>query len=331
MPLLIVPLGPADADLLTLAEWDALRACDAVAFERPDHPLLGRLRAAGTPAAALEGEPSATDEGRAFVADPRSPRVVELARAGAVVSGAPAPRSDALTAAHGARVARRAASSMAGLAALMARLRSADGCPWDREQTHESLRTHLLEEAHEVLEAIDANRTGEELEEELGDLLLQVVFHAQLAADEQRFDLGDVADRIVAKLVHRHPHVFGEVEVAGAQEVVRNWEAIKADEKARSGPFADIPRSLPGLASAYKVQNRAASLGFASTEDDARSRLQAALARGTDASSLGEALFWLVALARAGGIDPEGALRSATARFVDALQAGDRAAVTKDN
>src|SRR5687767_2236248 len=133
----------------------------------------------------------------------------------------------------------------------MARLRSADGCPWDREQTHESLRVHLIEEAHEVLEAIDLGETGHMLEEELGDLLLQVAFHSELAARDDRFDLAGVADAIVAKLIHRHPHVFGDTEVEGAADVVRNWEAIKAEEKDRSDPFEGIPATLSALLAAY--------------------------------------------------------------------------------
>jgi XTP/dITP diphosphohydrolase len=113
----------------------------------------------------------------------------------------------------------------------MARLRSSDGCPWDREQSHASLVPHLLEEAGEVLEAIQAGEVGEALEDELGDVLLQVVFHAQLAADDGRFDIEGVGNAIVAKLVRRHPHVFSDTIVAGADDVIRNWDAIKATEK----------------------------------------------------------------------------------------------------
>jgi MazG family protein len=201
----------------------------------------------------------------------------------------------------------------------MARLRSEDGCPWDREQTHESLKVHLLEEAHEVIDAIDVGHTGAELEEELGDLLLQVAFHARLAAQEDRFDLADVADAIVAKLIHRHPHVFGTTEVSSAGEVVRNWEALKAEERRgeEQDPFASIPRALPALLTAHKTQKRAARFGFAPDEAEARARLRGALDGETD---LGEALFWLVALARVRGVDPEGALRKATVRFRESLE-----------
>ena len=317
--LLVVPLAPAETEWLTLREWDLLRACERVVFERPDHPLVERLAAAGVPAGPFDDEPDATQGGWALVADPDSPRVIELARAGATVTAGPAPVPDALTAAHGARFGRRAGSSLGGLALVMARLRGPDGCPWDAEQTHESLRVHLLEEAHEVLEAIDAGATGEELEEELGDLLLQVVFHAQLAADEGRFDVAGVADRLVAKLLHRHPHVFGDVVVAGAAEVVSNWEAIKAGEKERAGPFDGIPPTLPALLTAYKVQKRAAALGFTGDAETARAGITEALQAEPGPEAIGEVLFWAVALARSAGVDPEGALARATLRFRESL------------
>lgn len=228
---------------------------------------------------------------------------------------------DDLTAAHGASVTRRASLSLGRLATVMARLRSADGCPWDQEQTHESLRVHLIEEAHEVLEAIDRGAVGDELQEELGDLLLQVAFHAQLAADDRRFDIADVADGIVAKLLHRHPHVFSDLEVSGAADVIRNWEAIKATEKQRSDPFDGIPAELSALLAAYKTQKRAAPLGYEAEEGRDRSTVVERLSGseiGPD--ELGDALFALVSLARARGIDPEGALRSATERFRSSLR-----------
>jgi MazG family protein len=200
-------------------------------------------------------------------------------------------------------------------------LRGPDGCPWDHEQTHESLQVHLLEEAHEVLEAIDRGRLGPELEEELGDLLLQVVFHAQMAADAGRFDIDGVARRLVAKLVHRHPHVFGDTSVSGAAEVIANWETIKANEKkgeqnkVRAGPFDDMPAGLPALVAAHKTLKRATGIAPEVPSDEARARVDAALAAG----DVGEALFWLVAMARAAGIDAEGALRRATQRFTDSF------------
>ena len=319
--LVVVPLAAGDAGWLTLDEWDLLTSCERVVFEHPDHPLADRLRAAGVAAGPFDDEPDATRSGWALVADPESPRVIELARAGATVTAGAAPSPDDLTAAHGARFGRRAGSSLAGLALVMARLRGPDGCPWDAEQTHESLRVHLLEEAHEVLEAIDAGATGPELEEELGDLLLQVYFHAQLASEDERFDVGSVADRLVAKLLHRHPHVFGDVVVAGAAEVVSNWEAIKAKEKGdeRPDPFDGIPATLPALVATYKVQKKAAGLGFQADAGAARDGIEKALRDEPSPGSVGELLFWTVALARSAGIDPEGALARATVKFRQSL------------
>lgn len=212
---------------------------------------------------------------------------------------------------------RRVAAAASDLALVMARLRSDDGCPWDREQTHESLKVHLLEEAYEVIDAIDAGATGRELEEELGDLLLQIAFHARLAEQQGRFDLASVTRAIVTKLVHRHPHVFGDASIGSAREVVSTWEAIKKEEKKRLDPFEGIPEALPALLAAYKVQKRAASLGVTADDRRARAALDDSLERPVTAESIGEALFWLVAIARAAGIDPEGALRRATSSFRD--------------
>ena len=125
-------------------------------------------------------------------------------------------------------------SSFDGLVEIMAHLRSSDGCPWDRQQTHATLKPYLLEEAYEVLEAIDQG-DGDELCKELGDVLLQVVFHAQIAAEEERFGIEEVGRAIVDKLVRRHPHVFGEVEVDGSDQVLRNWEQIKKQERQEQG------------------------------------------------------------------------------------------------
>lgn len=311
MSLFVVPLTADDAGQITLDEWEALCRCARVYFEDPAHPLLDRLRAAGVDAGPFDDEPAAGADGCALVADPASPRVVELARAGARISAGSARAPDDLSAAHAAPVARRAAASLATLAVIMARLRSDDGCPWDREQTHRSLEVHLLEEAHEVLDAIDRDQIEAELVEELGDVLLQVAFHSRIAEQDGRFDIAQVADAIAGKLIHRHPHVFGEIRVADAAEVLRNWESIKAAEKSDGGPFDDIPKSLPALLAAYKTQKRAARVGF--SPDGAEVRAQ--LGRALESGSIGGALFWLVALARLGGTDPETALLRATAEF----------------
>lgn len=322
MPLLVVVAAPGETGSLTLAEWDALSTRRQVLFERPDHPLIERLVSAGVDAGPFDDEPQATDDQRALVADPGSPRVAELARAGAEVSTGAAASPDALTGAHGSKVARRASASLGSLALVMARLRSADGCPWDQEQTHESLRVHLVEEAYEVLDAIDRGSLHHDLEEELGDVLLQVFFHAQLAADDGRFDVATVSDRLVAKLIHRHPHVFGDTVVDGAGEVIRNWESIKSEEKKREGPFDDVPAGLPALLFSLKMQKRAAALGFQPTEEEALgqvSRVVAELGSDPNPETFGEVLFWFVVLARVLGIDPEGALRAAATRFRDSF------------
>jgi MazG family protein len=320
VPLLVVPVGADQVGSLTLDEWDRLTSCERVLFEDPDHPLLARLRAAGVEAGGFDDEPDAASSGWALVADPASVRVVDLARDGADVTSQVATPPDPLTAAQGAHNLRASSTSLANAVLIMARLRSDDGCPWDREQTHESLRIHLLEETYEVLAAIDAGLTGAALEEELGDLLLQVLFHARLADQEGRFDISSVADGLVAKLVRRHPHVFGEAAVEDADQVVANWEQIKRREKGTGaeerGPWEDLPPALPALLLAYKSQKRAASLGFRPDEDRARTELEAALS-GSGESSLGRALFWLVALCRSRGVDPEGALRSELTRWRD--------------
>lgn len=218
----------------------------------------------------------------------------------------------------------RGGERLLDLVRVMARLRGPDGCPWDRQQTHRSLARHLLEEAHEVLEAIDAD-DRERLREELGDLLLQVVFHAQMAADDGAFDVDDVAEGIVRKLIRRHPHVFGEVEVSGAEEVLANWERIKAEEKGGPGGLEeDIPPTLPALARAAKVLRRAAGWGF---EPHGRESALAALreevaeleraAPDEAEEAVGEVLLAAVAVARGLGVDAETALRRTVRTFAE--------------
>jgi MazG family protein len=206
---------------------------------------------------------------------------------------------------------------------IQARLRAPGGCPWDAEQTHETLARHLLEETHELLEAIDAG-DSDAIRDELGDLLLQVTFHAQIAADDGRWDVDDVAQGLTEKLIHRHPHVFGEVAVSGSDEVLVNWEKLKAeekDEKPAGSPIDDdIPATLPALARASKVQRRAAGWGFEwRTRQSALAALREEvdeLASAIDAKDadnaeeeIGDVLFSVVAVARKLGVDGESALR----------------------
>lgn len=220
----------------------------------------------------------------------------------------------------------RGGDGLLDLVRVQARLRAPDGCPWDREQDHSTLARHLLEETHELLEAIDADDDAA-IRDELGDLLLQVTFHAQIAADEGRWDIDDVADALVAKLVHRHPHVFGDVDVTGADEVLVNWEKLKAEETGgRKAVDQDIPATLPALARAAKVQRRAAGWGFAwRSTDHALGKLreevvelEAATADPARAEEeLGDVLLAAVAVGRQLGLDAESALRRATTRFAD--------------
>jgi len=206
---------------------------------------------------------------------------------------------------------------------VMARLRAPGGCPWDAEQTHGSLAKHLLEETHEVLEAIDSGDPAR-LRDELGDLLLQVVFHAEMAREAGEYDVDDVAQGTVEKLVRRHPHVFGDVEVASPGEVLVNWEKIKADEKGERGVEEEIPATLPALARASKVQRRAAGWGFEwRTKEAAMAKLREEIEELEQASpdeaeaELGGVLFAATAVARTLGVDPESALRRTTRRFAE--------------
>ncbi|MGH9127253.1 MAG: nucleoside triphosphate pyrophosphohydrolase [Acidimicrobiales bacterium] len=220
-------------------------------------------------------------------------------------------------------------------------------CPWDREQTHHSLTRHLLEETYEVLEAIEG--LGEDfegadhLEEELGDVLFQVFFHATLAAEEGLFDLAGVARTIRLKLVHRHPHVFGDVEARTAGAVMRNWEEIKQAEEGRDSLMDGIPAHLPSLLYAHKAQRKAASVGFdwdsvagawPKIAEEA-GELSAAVAGASGAGDhevaeeLGDLLFAVVNVARHLEVDPEAALRAATVKFRDRFMAVERLAAAR--
>ena len=215
-----------------------------------------------------------------------------------------------------------------GMAAISSRLRAPDGCPWDRRQTHLTLRPYLLEEAYETVDAIE-HGTPADLAEELGDLLLQVILHAQFAAEEGTFDLTDVYRSIAAKIVRRHPHVFGTTEVSGVEQVLANWETIKADEraergKAEEGAFGGVARALPALAASREIQERAAALGWdwdaiGGVWDKVGEELDELRSAGSDDERLheiGDVLFALVNLARWMKLDPEEALRSANHRWV---------------
>ncbi len=210
---------------------------------------------------------------------------------------------------------------------IIAHLRAPEGCPWDRKQTHHSLRQYLLEETYEVLEALDAG-DAEALAGELGDLFLQIGLHAQIATEDGEFQMADVLSRINRKLIYRHPHVWGEVNVSGADEVVTNWEQLKKQEHAEQGVRREslldgVPKGLPALLQAYQYQAKAAKPGFdwERVEDviaKAREELDELFAATDDihrAEEYGDLLFVLVNLARWWKIEPETALREANAKF----------------
>src|SRR6478672_1402826 len=210
---------------------------------------------------------------------------------------------------------------------VVKRLRAPDGCPWDREQTHESLRPYLLEETYELLEAIDSG-DDDKIKEELGDLLLQVAMHAEIAASESRFDAAEVSEAVAAKMVVRHPHVFGSTKVANADDVLRNWEHQKAHEARKAGREDEsvvdrVPVTLPALAWALGLQKRAARVGFdfASPADTAEAVAEEARELSTAADvreafdEMGDLLFAVVSLARRLKVNPEDALRVAGQRF----------------
>ena len=204
-------------------------------------------------------------------------------------------------------------------------------CPWDREQTHESLTRHLVEETYETLDAIASLPDSyPHLEEELGDLLFQVVFHATLAAEAGEFTLADVARGVHDKLVGRHPHVFGDVAAETAGEVVANWEQIKKTEKGRDSVMDGIPAALPALLYAYKVGRKAAAVGFDWADDDVAGPMDKVaeeldeLRADASAEELGDLLFAAVNVARHLDVDPEAALRAATDKFRARFQAMEK-------
>jgi tetrapyrrole methylase family protein/MazG family protein len=214
------------------------------------------------------------------------------------------------------------------LVELMQRLRAKNGCPWDRKQTHKTLRPFLLEETHEVLEAIES-RNPKKLKDELGDLLFQVIFHAQLAAEAGQYDIYDVIQGSLEKMRRRHPHIFGGKSLRTSKQVLENWEEIKKRERGGSGKslLAGVPRTLPALIRAHRVQAKAARVGFTwSHVNDAAKKLNEELAELEETlrsrrlthitEELGDTLFALVNLARFTGANPEDALHLAVGKFI---------------
>ncbi len=218
------------------------------------------------------------------------------------------------------------------LVEIMARLRGADGCPWDRKQTSSSLKPYVIEEAYEVVEAIDSGEQSK-LREELGDLLLQIAFHCQIAGEQGAFDFNDVVDAICEKLIRRHPHVFADVEAIDAGAVLRNWERIKQKEKesgsgAPASMLDEIPGYLPALMQAAKMQDKASRVGFdwryaeeaAAKVWEETDEFQEALASGEHdriQDEMGDVLFAVVNVARLLNMDAEETLRRANGRFAN--------------
>jgi XTP/dITP diphosphohydrolase len=351
--ILLVTSPRVPPGLLSWPAWEALRGAARVLSGSAGHPQLPALAAVGIGYEIVEIPPAPAGSGDGVQeADRQLARL--LAQAASQADG-----TVVWLAAHGG-LGRRGAGQGAATraAALEAALRelpdgpataviegSADlpgarlldlvatmevlraECPWDAKQTHESLAPHLLEEPYEALEAVEKGDYAA-LREELGDVLLQVVFHAEVASgrdDGTGFNVDDVADGIVAKLVRRHPHVFADVAVADADEVKRNWDAIKKAERAERAAPGDSPSSVldgvpfaqPGLALAAQLQRRAARAG-------APEVLVGEVPGTPGGPGVGDRLFALVAEARAAGLDPEMELRSAARRFADRVRAWER-------
>ena len=326
--------------LLTAPAWDLLRGADGVWALGADHPLAASAAQAGVAVRVLDVTP--------WSATAAASRLLDLARDARVVWLPSADGDPELLAALRAGAGSRAVPStvevvegshdlpgaaVLDLVAVMDRLRSPGGCPWDAEQTHASLLTYLVEETYETVEAVETG-DSDDLREELGDLLLQVVFHARIGEEDPAapWGLDDVARGITAKLVRRHPHVFGpDAEAAGGPEggagvrvgdLDARWDALKAAEKNRSSATDGVPFGQPALSLAAKLHDRAARAGAA----PAPAALPPAVARAAaDDVSLGDLLLAVVVAARGAGLDPEAALRAAARRYaagVRALEAG---------
>ena len=224
---------------------------------------------------------------------------------------------------------------------IMEILRAPDGCMWDREQDHQSIRRNFIEETYEVCEAID-EQDAEHLKEELGDVLLQVVFHTQMEKEKGVFDIGDVTDGVCKKLIFRHPHIFGSVEVGSSEEILRNWDALKRVEKHQetdTSALDSVARSLPGLIRAEKLQKKAAKVGFDwenvqgafdKVEEEIGELQQAVDGNGDAEEELGDLLFAVVNVARHLKVDPERALEKTCDKFISRFASMERQARAAD-
>lgn len=298
--------------MLSAAAWEVLRAGRVLVAE-PDHSQLPALRASGVDAQAV-GAPTSnglldaaasdtvvwlgSPDGDPGLADGLATEVTAR-----VARGQPVAEVEVLTGSYDLPGAR-----LLDLVAVMDRLRSPGGCPWDREQTHRSLATYLLEEAYETLEAIETD--PDHLREELGDLLLQVVFHARIGEEhEQPWSIDDVASGIVDKLIRRHPHVFAGADAVTAEHVEARWHDLKQAEKQRSSSMDGVPLAQPALALAAKLMGRAAQAGVAPPDPEV-----------DPAAPVGDLLLAVVARARAESVDPEQALRESIRRYAESVR-----------
>ena len=358
MRLVLVDTADLLPGLLPLHAWSALMATELVVIGSADHAFAPHLDAAGMayevvpsePAPAAEGGLSRQDllSGLSLVDKRRASWIVDRVRErGQVAYLFGSGDEESFTRTLGMEAAREQVEvevvyfgispkglELLRLVEVMGRLRAPDGCPWDREQTHATLGRYAVEEVYELLDAIAGEDTTE-IAEELGDVLLQVVFHAQIAEDGGGFTIDDVASGIADKLVRRHPHVFADVSVAGADEVVVNWERLKADEKPeRTGMFDGVVAAQPALALAGKLQSRAAERGFDWADDtEAVAAVFAELEEVAGADDepgatheLGDLLFAAVNLCRRRGVDPEHALRASAGRFRRRLEHAESSA-----
>jgi XTP/dITP diphosphohydrolase len=296
---------------MSWSAWQAVSGPVTLLASSPDHPVCRAVTTAGFEVSVLDA--------------PTGPALLDVASRGPIVWLADDAEADRLpgelaeAVVHGSPVVVEVlhasydvpGARLLDLVTVMDQLRL--HCPWDKEQTHRSLATYLVEEAYETLEAIESGDTGH-LREELGDLLLQVYFHARIAAEsapeDGGFTIDDVAAGIVDKLVSRHPHVFAGLDVSGADEVEANWEVLKAAEKGRTSVLEGVPTALPALHLADKVVGKAAKVG---------------VAPDVDGHGFGDRLLALVVEARAAGVDPEQALRDVVRRLADAVRAAETA------
>lgn len=338
----LVETSEALPGLLTFPAWDALGGAGSVLVrDRRSHPAAGHLYFAGLDVVDLE--PATLDPRQVDLTSPGTPRdrglakaLVDLAEETGESVFLLGPEDDALPRVVGYEAAKRdievefvllaglpAGTELVRMTEVMRQLRDPDhGCPWDLKQDHDTLKRYLIEESYELLEAIESG-DDEHIQEELGDVLLQVLFHAQVAADRGAFTIDDVAKGLADKLIRRHPHVFADGEADTAEEVQQNWDRLKQEEKQRTGPFDGVPRHLPALMLAEEQQKKAAKLGFDYREpSEPESWIHQELEEIRRAEThdqleeeIGDLIGATVGLARTYGVDPEAAMRRAAAKF----------------